>query len=45
MNMPEDEINKLLSIIADMENIYLNMHREEEHCIKTVHYYLYKVSG
>lgn len=42
MDVPEEEVNKLLCIVADMENIYMSMHREEEHCIKTVHYYLFK---
>lgn len=43
MNIAEEEINKLLYIVADIDNIYLSMHREEEDSIKTVHYFLFKV--
>lgn len=45
MNVPEEEVNKLLCMIADMENIYISMHREVESCTKSVQYYLFKVSN
>ncbi|XP_063242704.1 histone acetyltransferase KAT2A isoform X2 [Bacillus rossius redtenbacheri] len=39
----EDEINRLLGMVVDVENIFMSMHREEDCDTKRVYYYLFKV--
>ncbi|XP_075217485.1 gcn5 acetyltransferase [Lycorma delicatula] len=42
-NLPDEEINRLLGMIVDVENIYMGMHREEDADTKHVFYYLFKL--
>lgn len=37
------EINRLLGTVVDVENIFMSMHREDDHDTKRVYYYLFKV--
>ncbi|KAG6440336.1 hypothetical protein O3G_MSEX001186 [Manduca sexta] len=37
------EINRLLGAVVDVENIFMSMHREEDHNTKQVYYYLFKI--
>lgn len=39
----DDEINKLLGMVVDVDNIFMGMHREEDSDTKKVYYYLFKL--
>ncbi|XP_015115187.1 histone acetyltransferase KAT2A [Diachasma alloeum] len=39
----DDEINKLLGMVVDVDNIFMGMHREEDPDTKKVYYYLFKL--
>lgn len=41
--LPEEEINRLLGMVVDVENIFMSMHRESDSDNKSVYYYLFKV--
>ncbi|XP_077978636.1 histone acetyltransferase KAT2A-like [Glandiceps talaboti] len=40
---PEDEINRLLGIVVDVENLFLCVHKEEDADTKQVYFYLFKL--
>lgn len=42
--LPVAEVNRLLGAVVDVENIFMSMHREDDHDTKRVYYYLFKVS-
>lgn len=42
-NTPEDQLNKMLSVVVDIENLFLFVHREEDMDTKQVYFYLFKV--
>ncbi|XP_046397212.1 histone acetyltransferase KAT2A isoform X1 [Ischnura elegans] len=42
-NLPEEEVNRLLSMVVDVENIFMSMHREEDCDTKRVYFYLFKL--
>ncbi|XP_071943488.1 histone acetyltransferase KAT2A-like [Antedon mediterranea] len=42
-NVDEEEINRLLLIVVDVENLFLCVHREEDADTKQVYYYLFKL--
>ncbi|XP_063366172.1 histone acetyltransferase KAT2A [Cydia amplana] len=37
------EVNRLLGAVVDVENIFMSMHREDDHDTKRVYYYLFKL--
>ena len=37
------ELNRLLSIVVDVENLFMHVHKEEDPDIKQVYLYLFKV--
>lgn len=39
----DEEINKLLGMVVDVDNIFMGMHREEDPDTKKVYYYLFKL--
>jgi hypothetical protein len=41
--LSEEEVNRLLGMVVDVENIFMSMHREEDADTKRVYYYLFKV--
>lgn len=41
--LAEEEINRLLGMVVDVENIYMSMHREEDSYTKTIYNYLFKL--
>ena len=41
---PDEQLNRLLSIVVDIENLFLQIHREEDSDTKQVYFYLFKVS-
>ncbi|CAH2087898.1 unnamed protein product [Euphydryas editha] len=41
--LPATEINRLLGAVVDVENIFMSMHREDDHDTKRVYYYLFKL--
>jgi hypothetical protein len=41
--LSEEEVNRLLGMVVDVENIFMSMHREEDTDTKRVYYYLFKV--
>ena len=43
-DVAEDEINRLLGIVVDVENLFLCVHKEEDADTKQVYFYLFKVS-
>lgn len=43
-SIQEEEVNRLLGMVVDVENIFMSMHREEDPDTKKVYYYLFKVS-
>ena len=45
MSLPDDELNRLLGMVVDVENIFMSMHREEDIDTKGVYYYLFKVGN
>ncbi|XP_072037931.1 histone acetyltransferase KAT2A-like isoform X2 [Amphiura filiformis] len=42
-NVAEDEINRLLGIVVDVENLFLCVHKEEDADTKQVYFYLFKL--
>ena len=42
-NLDDNEINRLLSLVIDIENLYMCVHLEEDHDTKQVYFYLYKL--
>ena len=42
-SLSEPEINRLLSLVVDVENLYMCVHLEEDNDTKQVYFYLYKV--
>ncbi|KAJ9586226.1 hypothetical protein L9F63_020135, partial [Diploptera punctata] len=41
--LSEEEANRLLGMVVDVENIFMSMHREEDSDTKRVYYYLFKL--
>ena len=41
--LPVTELNRLLSIVMDVENLSMCVHREEDLDVKKVYFYLFKV--
>lgn len=39
----EDELNRLLGIVVDVENLFMCVHKEEDADTKQVYFYLFKV--
>ena len=39
----EEELNRLLRIVVDVENLFLCVHREEDAETKQVYFYLFRV--
>lgn len=44
-NVSEDEINRLLGMVVDVENLFMSVHKEEDTDTKQVYFYLFKVSN
>lgn len=44
-NVSEDEINRLLGMLVDVENLFMSVHKEEDTDTKQVYFYLFKVSS
>ncbi|EEC10356.1 conserved hypothetical protein [Ixodes scapularis] len=42
-NAPEEELNRLLGIVVDVENMFMCVHREEDADTKQVYFYLFKL--
>ncbi|XP_034238428.1 histone acetyltransferase KAT2A isoform X1 [Thrips palmi] len=42
-SLDENELNKLLGMVVDVENIFMAMHKEEDEETKRVYYYLFKL--
>ena len=42
-NLDDNEINRLLSLVIDIENLYMCVHLEEDQDTKQVYFYLYKL--
>lgn len=42
--LPEEEINRLLGMVVDVENIFMSMHTEQDADTKKVYYFLFDVS-
>ncbi|XP_077555533.1 gcn5 acetyltransferase [Haemaphysalis longicornis] len=42
-NAPDEELNRLLGIVVDVENMFMCVHREEDADTKQVYYYLFKL--
>jgi len=40
----EDELNRLLSMVVDVENLFTCVHKEEDVDTKQVYFYLFRVS-
>lgn len=43
-NVSEDEINRLLGMVVDVENLFMSVHKEEDTDTKQVYFYLFKVT-
>lgn len=43
-NTDEEELNRLLRIVVDVENLFVCVHREEDAEAKQVYFYLFKVT-
>lgn len=43
-NVSEEEINRLLGMVVDVENLFMSVHKEEDTDTKQVYFYLFKVS-
>lgn len=43
-NVSEDEINRLLGMVVDVENLFMSVHKEEDTDTKQVYFYLFKVN-
>uniref|UniRef100_A0A8C6NNI3 Histone acetyltransferase n=1 Tax=Nothobranchius furzeri TaxID=105023 RepID=A0A8C6NNI3_NOTFU len=41
-NVSEDEINRLLGMVVDVENLFMSVHKEEDTDTKQVYFYLFK---
>lgn len=39
----EDELNRLLGIVVDVENLFMCVHKEEDADTKQVYFYLFKL--
>lgn len=44
-NVSEDEINRLLGMVVDVENLFMSVHKEEDTDTKQVYFYLFKVNA
>lgn len=44
-NVSEDEINRLLGMVVDVENLFMSVHKEEDTDTKQVYFYLFKVTN
>ncbi|XP_059812445.1 histone acetyltransferase KAT2A isoform X1 [Hemitrygon akajei] len=42
-NVSEDEINRLLGMVVDVENLFMSVHQEEDTDTKQVYFYLFKL--
>lgn len=42
-NIPEDELNRLLCMVVDVENLFMCVHKEEDADTKQVYFYLFKL--
>lgn len=42
-SLDENDLNKLLGMVVDVENIFMAMHKEEDEETKRVYYYLFKL--
>lgn len=42
-SLAEAEINRLMSLVVDVENLYMCVHLEEDNDTKQVYFYLYKL--
>lgn len=42
-NTEEEELNRLLGIVVDVENLFMCVHKEEDADTKQVYFYLFKV--
>jgi histone acetyltransferase len=42
-SVSEDEINRLLGMVVDVENLFTCVHKEEDVDTKQVYFYLFKV--
>lgn len=42
-NVSEDEMNRLLGMVVDVENLFMSVHKEEDTDTKQVYFYLFKV--
>lgn len=42
-DIPEDEINRLLCMVIDVENLFMCVHKEEDADTKQVYFYLFKI--
>ena len=40
----ENELNRLLGIVVDVENLFMCVHKEEDADTKQVYFYLFRVS-
>lgn len=43
-NVSEEEINRLLGMVVDVENLFMSVHKEEDTDTKQVYFYLFKVA-
>lgn len=43
-NVSEEEMNRLLGMVVDVENLFMSVHKEEDTDTKQVYFYLFKVS-
>ncbi len=43
-NVSEEEINRLLGMVVDVENLFMSVHKEEDTDTKQVYFYLFKVN-
>jgi histone acetyltransferase len=41
--LPDIEVNRLMSLVVDVENLYMCVHLEEDNDTKQVYFYLYKL--
>ena len=41
--LPMTELNRLLSIVVDVENLFKHVHKEKDPDVKQVYFYLFKV--
>ena len=42
-NAAEDELDRLLGIVVDVENLFMCVHKEEDNDTKQVYFYLFKL--